>query len=380
MKIGIIGAGHAGVEAARNAVDRGAEVILYSADSTLPYFRPRIVGVAFGQTAPDAIFMHQASWYEGLGITLKLNTKITSINPETFEVEFEGGKQKHDALIIATGAGPVLPSLTKGAVKRLLPLWTLEDAKKILELRQDYKTLAVLGGGLIGIEIALRAADSGLQVTVIEKKSHLLHSILGRNGGFFVQKLLEEKGIQTVLGRKVDSVNEGNVLRILLDDGKTIDADAGVLCFGVAYDNSLAQSAGLKVDKGICVTTDLMTSTQGIFACGDAVEIAGRVHCSVPDALAQGRIAGRNASKNADTPTEQLVWLDVPTSFKYGDFEIRAAGVRAEGESEQILSDPVKKPSYRAVTMNGDVLQGVQMVGDCSGFELWRKQLMEAKK
>jgi NADPH-dependent 2,4-dienoyl-CoA reductase/sulfur reductase-like enzyme len=82
MRIGIIGAGHASVEAARQLSDSDAETVLYSDESILPYFRPRVVLLAFDRVSLDEIQMRPERWYDDRGIDLRLKCPVTRIDPE----------------------------------------------------------------------------------------------------------------------------------------------------------------------------------------------------------------------------------------------------------------------------------------------------------
>ena len=171
MKIGIVGAGHAGIAAAQEAVKSGAEVTLFSEEGFLPYYRPRITSVAFLQSGENDIFMHPKGWYLDNKITLVLGTKIVKVNTTEISLTSEHGEYyRFDKIIIATGAKPIVPPFAEALVLqgKVSPLWTIQDALTIRGKISSIKNIVVVGGGAIGIESALRALDAGLNVSIIE--------------------------------------------------------------------------------------------------------------------------------------------------------------------------------------------------------------------
>ena len=126
MRIGIIGAGHAGVSAARKAAELGAEVTLFSAEDVLPYFRPRVVALAFGLTDEESICMHPGEWYEEHGIDLRLSSPVSSIDTTAFTVstQYSENEEAFDALILAGGAHPVVLPWAQGLGSAVRPMWS----------------------------------------------------------------------------------------------------------------------------------------------------------------------------------------------------------------------------------------------------------------
>jgi NADPH-dependent 2,4-dienoyl-CoA reductase/sulfur reductase-like enzyme len=114
MRIAVVGAGHAGVEAARVAAEAGAEVHLFSAESGLPYFRPRLPAVAFGLEEPQAIQMRPAEWYAKKGICLHLHTAVEAFDGQALELTTGGQTSRFDGIVLATGALPIVPPFAVG--------------------------------------------------------------------------------------------------------------------------------------------------------------------------------------------------------------------------------------------------------------------------
>jgi nitrite reductase (NADH) large subunit len=211
MKIGIVGAGHAGVSAAQEAIKYGAEITLFSEENFLPYYRPRITSVAFLQTEEMDIFMHPEGWYSDNKIKLVLATKIVQINTNEISLTSEYGKShSFDKIIITTGAKPIVPSFAEPLILqgKVSPLWTIQDALTIRKKISSIKNIAVVGGGVIGIESALRALDAGLNVSIIEKAPRLMIRNLSPKASYTLSNILKEKGIRVIMNAAIGGIHE----------------------------------------------------------------------------------------------------------------------------------------------------------------------------
>jgi 3-phenylpropionate/trans-cinnamate dioxygenase ferredoxin reductase subunit len=103
MRIGVVGAGHAGVEAAWRASRLGAQVVLFSREPVLPYFRPKVVTLAFGQAELDAIYLRPEQWYREHGIDLRLSSEVAHLDARARIITVGGQEERFDALVVATG-------------------------------------------------------------------------------------------------------------------------------------------------------------------------------------------------------------------------------------------------------------------------------------
>ena len=391
MKVGIIGAGPAGVTAAQVIAKENVEVTLFSAEKVLPYYRPRLPELAFGDEEPDNIFMHELEWYAENGIDLRLDSKVKAFN-ENFEITLEDDSQeKFDALVIAIGGGPVLPRFYKeSTAEKVFPLWSYSDAVRIRERIKSSKKITIIGGGIIGIEAALRAANRRLKVTIIEKEEHLMSRNFGKKASELIETQLRDHNIDLLLDDSVTSIEEGynNMLSVAVDNDMGIFCDFAILSIGAGFDNSMATAAGLKTDRRIIVDKHLQTSSPGIFAAGDIAQLYRLTPCSAKEALQQGKAVGRNvlAYLNGEEMANYNV-QPVPIMLKYKNFEIYSIGQIPEEEAENIeetkidekLLDHDNMKIYRGCIYEDSALAGVQMVGSNKDIRKYQEQFLLAK-
>jgi 3-phenylpropionate/trans-cinnamate dioxygenase ferredoxin reductase subunit len=147
MRIGVIGAGHAGVEAAGQARRHGAEVVLFSGEPVPPYFRPRVVALAFGQVEPDGIHLKPEPWYREQGIELRLNAEVTGLDAPAKCVTAGGREEKFDALVVATGAAPALLPFLREFPHDIIPLWGVRESLAIRERFPGTRRVRTTGPG-----------------------------------------------------------------------------------------------------------------------------------------------------------------------------------------------------------------------------------------
>jgi len=269
-KIVIVGGGAAGFAAAemlRRQKYEGGIVIL-SSDDAPPVDRPNLSKDYLAGSAPEEwVPLRDANFYSENAIDLRLNATVAGINVGSREVALaHGDKLPFDRLLLATGAEPVRPSIPGANPSDALVLRSLSDSRAIIERAKTAHRAVVLGASFIGLEVAasLRARD--IEVHVVAPEERPMERILGPDLGRFVQSLHEQHGVVFHLRERPSGV-EGN--RIKLTDGSVLEADLIVAGMGVRPRLDLAESAGLKVDRGVIVDPYLETSSPGIFAAGD---------------------------------------------------------------------------------------------------------------
>lgn len=382
MKIGIIGAGHAGVEAAKAAHENGAEVTLFSNEAVVPYYRPRLVAMAFGQAEFPAIQIKPLEWYAQQNIALRLATEIRGVDALTHCVTTAQGPESFDGLILASGSVPVLPPFAKEGGPFIWPLWTVRHAEAIRSHVGKGKRLVVVGGGILGIEAALHGVESGMSVTIVELMNRLMPAQFGAHASSALLRGLEERGIRVVLGHGITSATPGPVsVTLALDSGEPLETDLCLVSIGARPDKTLATAAGLACDRGVLVTGTLQTPSSRCYAAGDMIQFEGVTRCSMKEAATQGKLAALNLIASLQGREGQVYKPEtIPLTFRSKNFEIYAIGeVSAPGEEEQIL-DGSTETLIRALVLRDGIPVGVQMIGTREGFDAYATEVKKARK
>ncbi|MBN1506284.1 MAG: FAD-dependent oxidoreductase [Sedimentisphaerales bacterium] len=370
MRIGIVGAGHAGVEAARRARSRGAEVVLFSQESVHPYFRPRVVALAFGRVEPEGMQLRPQEWYGDTGVDLRLNAPVIHIDVHAKAVTAGGKEESFDALILATGASPALLAFVQEFAGDVIPLWSADASLVIRERLRNTRDLVIIGGGISGIESVLYAREAGITVTVIERMDRPMATQFGARAMAILAHRLQEKGVHLLTGRSAVSMSRTDGrLNVVLDDASELPCELVLTTVGATRKLELFHEAGIKTDKGIVVDEYLQTSVPGVFACGD---IAQHDHVRTATVL-RAHQHGRGAADNAIAFLEGRPLTDVPEpvsplSFKHSDIEFHSIGQPVGDKlEERVLSDDGKSV-YRSILLEDGVLRGIQMIGSHEDF------------
>jgi NADPH-dependent 2,4-dienoyl-CoA reductase/sulfur reductase-like enzyme/nitrite reductase/ring-hydroxylating ferredoxin subunit len=269
-RIVIIGGGAAGFAAAemlRRQQFRG-EIVMLSDDTAPPVDRPNLSKDYLAGSAPeDWLPLRSDDFYADANIDLRLESSVTAIDTKVRQVILAGGANlAYDRLLLATGAEPVrlpIPGADQGHVHTLR---SLADCRAIIENVKGARRAIVIGASFIGLEAAaaLRARD--IEVHVVAPEQRPMERILGPEMGDFVRKLHEEHGVVFHLGDTVAAI-DGK--RATLKSGASLEAELVVVGVGVRPRLTLAEQAGLKLDRGVVVDAYLETSVPGIYAAGD---------------------------------------------------------------------------------------------------------------
>jgi NADPH-dependent 2,4-dienoyl-CoA reductase/sulfur reductase-like enzyme len=261
QKIVVVGGGLAGAKTVEALREQGFDgsLTLVGAESELPYERPPLSkDYLAGEAEFDDAVVHPQDWYAEHDVDLRLGTEVTGLDRDARQVTLaDGTTLDYDALVLATGSQARHLDVA-GADP--LTLRTRQDADRIRATFGDGKTLAVVGGGWIGLEVAAAARAAGTTVVLLERSELPLLGVLGPEMAQVFADLHREHGVDLRLG--VDDVDA-----VLAE----MSPDAVVVGVGVQPRVELAEAAGLETadDGGVAVDAELRTSDPAIWAVGD---------------------------------------------------------------------------------------------------------------
>jgi 3-phenylpropionate/trans-cinnamate dioxygenase ferredoxin reductase subunit len=270
----IVGAGSAGANAAQTLRDEGfdGDVVLIGEEPERPYERPPLSkGLLLGTADRETVFVHDAGWYDEHDVDLRTDVGVGAVDPTARQVELADGQRiGYDAVLLATGSTPRPLDVPGAYLDGVLRLRTLADSDQIAAALADGARIVVVGAGWIGLEVAAAARLRGAAVTVVERSELPLLRVLGPDIARVFADLHRDNGVEFRFGATVREFRgDGQVSRVLLDDGTELPADAVVVGVGVHPNVALAQTAGLKVDNGVVVDQALRSSDPSIYAAGD---------------------------------------------------------------------------------------------------------------
>ncbi|ABK75755.1 NAD(P)/FAD-dependent oxidoreductase [Mycolicibacterium smegmatis] len=272
----IIGGGLAGAKAAEALRDNDfdGQVLLFAAEEKLPYERPPLSkDYLAGKKTLDEFTVAAPAWYRDHDVTLRLGTEVAAINPADHTVTLpDGSAVGYDKLLLATGSASRRLPIPGADASGVHYLRTVDDAAALDAVLTEGASLAVVGAGWIGLEVAASARTRGVNVTVVEAARLPLLGALGAEVAEVFAQLHREHGVDLRLEQTVEEITtaDGRATGLRLGDGSTIAADAVLVAVGAAPNIGLAERAGLATaDGGVLVDASLRTSDPDIYAVGD---------------------------------------------------------------------------------------------------------------
>jgi len=266
----IVGGGAAGLAAADMLRRKGYDgsLTMISADDSAPYDRPNVSKDYLQEPIPDEwMNLRVPEFYKERRIDLILDSRVSSLDLSLTQVRVEDGRAySFSALLLATGAEVIELPIPGGRESDIFYVRSWSDARAIFKRAETAKQVVVVGASFIGMEVAASLSSRGLGVHVVAPENEPFERTLGPEVGGFFRALHESHGVIFHLGKTVKRV-DGN--QVALSDGTNVQTDFLILGVGVRPSVTLAEQAGLKVDRGIVVNEYLETSAPGVFAAGD---------------------------------------------------------------------------------------------------------------
>jgi NADPH-dependent 2,4-dienoyl-CoA reductase/sulfur reductase-like enzyme/nitrite reductase/ring-hydroxylating ferredoxin subunit len=269
-KIVIVGGGAAGYAAAEMLRRLGftGGIVMLSADADPPVDRPNLSKDYLAGSAPEGWMPLQPdSFYKDSNIDLRLSTSVVSIDTQSQHVVTASGFEvAYDRLLLATGAEPVRLNVPGSEQPNVYTLRSMADCRAIIQTAMRARRAVIVGASFIGLEVAASLRARNIEVHVVALEKRLMERILGSDMGDFLRTLHEEHGVIFHLENTVNAI-AGN--KAELKNGGTLDADFVVAGIGVKPRLTLAEQAGLAMDRGVLVNEYLQTSIPNIYAAGD---------------------------------------------------------------------------------------------------------------
>ncbi len=369
MKILIVGNGMAGTLAAKTLreLDQEVEIDIFGEEKYPYYPRPNLIEFLAGHLPYEKLFAFPEGWSARQRIGIHLGARVARIRPDERTIEMEtGGTFPYDALLLASGARPSMPPVAGGGLRGVFALRTLDDALAILDHLREHKRIAVLGGGLLGLEIARAIRSRGAEVRVVEFFDRLLPRQLDPAAAAILKGQIEKTGITVRLGAVTSEIlGQGEVRGLKFEAGDEVEADLVVVAAGVKPEVGLARDAGLPTNRGIVVDDFLRAGRPDIYAAGDAAEHKGRVYGIIPASFEQARAAGYNMLRK-DLPYAGTV---PSNTLKVAGLYVTSAGeVNPEGRGHEALVRAVPEEGlYKKIVLKEGRLIGAIWMGTKKG-------------
>lgn len=369
-RIVIIGNGGAGLSAVRSIRSRDplSPISLVSRENCFAYSPVALTYYLAGDVSREHLFTTDEAFYRALGVELLLGKKALEICPgESSVLIGDKGREKipYDGLLIATGASPILPpTYADGDV---LTLRTLEDAERILSAAQHAKQAAILGGGLISMQVAQALHKRKLAVTLVVGSNQVLSRNTDQEAARIIHRAMEERGLAVRYGVEAISCDRSSkTIRLFLSSGEMISADLVICGKGVTpnlLEGPLSTSEDMSVDE------HMRTRLDGVYAAGDASlgkhVISGQWErvANWPNACHQGWVAGLNMA-GVDARTDGLLNHHVTHLFGVQLVSMGIFDPPPDGRYDVLRWSDEGRRIYRKIVLKEGKLVGAILVND----------------
>jgi nitrite reductase (NADH) large subunit len=363
----VVGCGVAGFTAATTIRQNDPKVVVsvYTDEKSLFYPRPELYRALSGEVPPSDIIAFSEQWYEKRGIRVYLEKKVSKIDTAKKELLLEDGSRvSYDKLLLANGALPFVPPIDGVGKTGVFSLRSLEDAITIRNYAKKMVKAIVIGGGLLGLELASSLRKLGLQVEVVEIFPKLLPKQLDADGAIILKDRIATLGIDFELGAKtVEILGRESVSGVALDNGKQLPGDFVLFSAGISSNTELAAEAGIKVNRGVIIDQYLRTSAYDVYAAGDVAEFKGRVYGIIPAATEQGRIAAMNIASDETRVYEGTI---PSNTLKIVGIDLTSMGLVAPEEPgyEEIKKVNRENGVYKKIVLKQGKIVGAIILGD----------------
>ncbi len=317
----IIGAGHSGGMAAvllRQNKFPG-KITIIGNEEFYPYQRPPLSkGFLSKKIKENSLYLKTQDYYSKNDIDCILGTTVSKIIKDKKYLILDNRKKiYYQKLIISTGSLLKKIEVTTEN-KDLCYLRNISDSRKLSSLINTKDSIAIIGSGYIGLEIAAVAAEKGLEVNIIEITDHVMSRLKSREISEILLKKHQDHGVNFYLKNCVLDITRKNGKKIIITDKNRLEVDIVAVGIGINPNDILARDAGIKCTDGIIVDENCLTSSEDIFAIGDCTNHFDytydrflrleSVHNAIEQAKAVARYISGNEQKSLQAPwfwTEQ---------------------------------------------------------------------------
>jgi ferredoxin-nitrite reductase len=289
--------GHTAAQTAR-ALDPGVQITLVTDEKHSFYNRLNLTRFLADEVKRDELFDYTPSWYEEHQVEVLTGSRVIGLDPLNKTVLLEEGRElSYDACILTHGSAAVRAPFYRTDLDNVYPLRTLGDVESIIGEVKPGAKVAVIGGGVLGLEAAYGAKKRGATIQIFEYLPWLMPRQLDCAAAAMFQKAVEAKGLETYCGVGVKELvgKKKRATGVTLLDERTFEADLVIASTGIRPNIDWVKRSGIQCDRGILADDRMQTSAPDVYAAGDVVEWRSQVVGLWTNAIEQAKVAAANA-------------------------------------------------------------------------------------
>jgi Anaerobic dehydrogenases, typically selenocysteine-containing len=376
QRIVIIGAGAGafGFVKSYRELNREDEIVIFSKENFPFYNRVMLPDYISGTQSWEQLIKMKESEEPGFNIKLHKGVSIEKIDREQkFVVDSTGKTTFYDVLIMATGSRAAVPRNVP-ALKGIFTMRSRTDADAFKSHVPPNGHVVIVGGGLLGLELAASLREVDIRVTIVQRISRFLDRQLDPLGSQLLHEEMVDQQCDIYYDDEVQLFYGRTALTgIRLKSGVQIDCDALVFAIGTVPNIELARESGLDCQRGVIVNERLQTSDPAIFAIGEIAEFNGILYGITAAAEQQAHVVARYLQGDIASYYRGSLFMNI---IKIHGFDLCSIGIPEcpnERDYEEIVFIDKAKRYYKKCIIHQDRLVGAILIGDKSEFQEFRE-------
>ncbi len=382
-KIVVIGAGAASYRFVNTyrSLNQADEIVVFSKEKWPFYNRVLLPDYVNKTKKWEDLIKYNEQELKDLNITLHTDKGIDLIDKEHKTVKDASGVyHTYDLLILATGSRAFIPPNARMDLPGVFTMRNKKNADDLMKKVSAGSQVVVVGGGLLGLELAAALVEVNVSVSVVQRSSRLMERQLDPVGSAMLREYVEELGIRIFSDDEVTNIRQENDrLQVILHSSRVLSAHALVYAIGTRPNTRLASEAGLKCALGVVVNERLQTSDPSVFALGEIAEYNKKLNGITAAAEQQADVCARYLAGDATSAYSGSVSMNI---LKFPSLDLCSIGIPAIPNGGKNYNEITFMDRdalyYKKCIIHEDRLVGAILLGDKAEFAEF-KELIESK-
>ncbi|HEY4327361.1 MAG TPA: molybdopterin-dependent oxidoreductase [Mucilaginibacter sp.] len=368
------GAGACGFVKSYRELNPDDEITIFSKEDHPFYNRVMLPDYISGEQQWEQLVKIKDSEESGYKIRLLRGVSVEKIDRTKKTVtDSRGIKTPYDVLLVATGSRAAVPKNVP-SLPGIFTMRSRNDADNFKKHIPKNAHVVIVGGGLLGLEMAASLREIGVKITIIQRVSRFLNRQLDALGSQLLHEEMIDQGCDIYFDDEVQLFyGRSKLTGIGLKSGRKINCDAMILAIGTTPNMELARECGLECKRGVIVNERLQTNDPDIYAIGEIAEFEGTLYGITAAAEQQAEVVAKFMNGDIASYYKSSLFMNI---IKIHGFDLCSIGLPEcpdDGEHEEIVFIDKAKRYYKKCIIHRDRLVGTILIGDKSEFQEFRE-------
>ncbi|MCR8560290.1 molybdopterin-dependent oxidoreductase [Mucilaginibacter sp. BJC16-A38] len=364
------GAGAFGFVKSYRELNPDDEITIFSKENHPFYNRVMLPDYISGEQKWEQLVKMKDSEEPSYNIRLLRGISIEKIDRDNKQVtDSRGIRTAYDILVIATGSRASIPKNTP-SLPGIFSMRSRNDADNFKKHVPKNGHVVIVGGGLLGLEMAASLREIGVKITIIHRTSRFLNRQLDALGSQLLHEEMADQGCDIYYDDEVQLYyGRSKLTGIGLKSGRKINCDAMILAIGTTPNLEIAKECGLTIKRGVIVNERMQTNDPAIYAIGEIAEFEGTLYGITAAAEQQAEVVAKYMNGDIASYYKGSLFMNI---IKIHGFDLCSIGLSEcpdDKAYEEIVFIDKAKRYYKKCIIHEDKLVGTILIGDKSEFQ-----------